>query len=173
MDLRSLQRPLKGQYRKEPASAKVTLKAEGSQTGSPLACSIDLGRAIYEAQAHQGVGGSGQGAYSGDLLLGALAACAQLTRQMVAEGLQIPVKSIHVTIEGNLDLRGTLGISNEVPVGFHELRMGFDIDAPEATAPQLAALKEKNEQYCVVLQTLARPPKIVSNWSNGVAGARG
>ncbi len=160
MDLRSIQRPLKEKYRSEPGASRITLRAKGSQTDTPIACSVDIGRAIYEAQAHHGVGGVGTAACSGDLLLGALAACAQITCQMVTEAMGIPTKRIEAEVEGDLDLRGTLGISKEVPVGFENIRLRFDIDAPEATEEQLRALREKSEQYCVVLQTLIRPPVI-------------
>ena len=151
MDLRSIQRPLKEQYRSEPDSSRITLTAKGSQAGTPIACSVDLGRAIYEAQAHQGVGGAGTGACSGDLLLGALAACAQLTCQMVATAMGIPTERIEVTVEGDLDLRGTLGLARDVPVGFPQIRVRFDLVAPGATAEQLRTLREKTEQYCVVM----------------------
>jgi uncharacterized OsmC-like protein len=167
MDLRSLQRPLKDRYRQDPASSRITLSARGGQSGAPIACSIDLGRAIYDAQAHAGVGGAGTGACSGDLLLGALAACAQITCQMVAGAMGIPTESIAVTVEGDLDLKGTLGISKEVPVGFESLRVNFDIRAPQATAEQMKALQEKTEQYCVVMQTLLHPPRIESQWMQG------
>ena len=127
---------------------------------SPIACSVDLGRAIHEAQAHAGVGGEGTAACSGDLLLGALAACAQLTCQMVAEAMGLEVNEIAVTVEGDLDLQGTLGINREVPVGFSDIRVSFAIDAPSATDEQLDALRRKTERYCVVLQTLTTPPPI-------------
>src|SRR6202789_2210250 len=166
MDVRSLQRPLKDRYRQDPASSRITLTARGSQTGAPIACSVDLGRAIYNAQAHQGVGGAGTGACSGDLLLGALAACAQITCQMVAAAMGILTESIDVTAKGNLDLRGTLGISKEVPVGFESIRISFDVRAPQATAEELRALQTKTEQYCVVLQTLKSPPKIEQTWAS-------
>jgi uncharacterized OsmC-like protein len=165
MDVRSLQRPLKDRYRQEPSSSRITLTARGSQTDAPIACSIDLGRAIYDAQAHQGVGGAGTGACSGDLLLGALAACAQITCQMVAAAMGIPIEAIDVRVEGDLDLQGTLGISKEVPVGFRNIRVIFDIRAPQATEQQLSALQAKTEQYCVVMQTLQNPPKIEHTWA--------
>lgn len=166
MDLRSVQRPFKEKYRSEPDAARITLQAQGSQTGTPIACSVDIGRALYQAQAHQGVGGAGTAACSGDLLLGALAACAQITCQMVATAMGIATNRIEVKVEGDLDLRGTLGISKEAPVGFENIRVRFEIDAPEATAEQLQALHEKTEQYCVVMQTLTIPPKIEVAWSN-------
>jgi uncharacterized OsmC-like protein len=160
MDLRTTQKPLKDRYRSDPATARITLVVRGGQGETPIACSVDLGRTIYEAQAHPGVGGAGTAACSGDLLLGALAACAQLTCQMVATSMEIPVESVEVTVEGDLDLRGTLGISREARVGFEGIRLRFDIDAPNATEEQLAALREKTERYCVVLQTLLNPPRI-------------
>jgi uncharacterized OsmC-like protein len=166
VDLRSIQKPLKEQYRSDPAASRITLKAQGGQTGAPIACSVDLGHAIYQAQAHSGVGGAGSGACSGDLLLGALAACAQITCQMVATAMGIATEQIGVAIEGDLDLRGTLGIAKDVPVGFSEIRLRFDIAAPEVTPEQLRGLREKTEQYCVVMQTLLHPPKIQSEWTS-------
>ena len=165
MDLRSLQKPLKEQYRNDPNASRITLRAKGGQTGAPIACSVDLGRAIYNAEAHTGVGGAGTGACSGDLLLGALAACAQITCQMVATAMGIPTDRIEVAVEGDLDLRGTLGISKDVPVGFEKIRLHFDVVAPAATADQLRSLQEKTEQYCVVMQTLSHPPKLQSEWT--------
>jgi uncharacterized OsmC-like protein len=164
MDIRSVQRPLKDHYRQDPASSRITLTATGRQTDAPIACSVDLGRAIYNAQAHKGVGGAGTGACSGDLLLGALAACAQITCQMVAAAMGIPTEAIDVTVEGDLDLQGTLGISKEVPVGFESIRVKFDVRAPAATPEQLSALQAKTEQYCVVMQTLQHPPRIENQW---------
>ena len=164
MDLRAIQKPLKDKYRSDPSSSQITLVARGSQTDSAMACSVDIGRAIYAAQAHSGVGGAGTAACSGDLLLGALAACAQLTCQMVATAMGIPFDRIEVIVEGDLDLGGTLGIKKDVPVGFSQIRTRFEIAAPEATEQQLSALREKAEQYCVVMQTLQRPPAIETNW---------
>jgi uncharacterized OsmC-like protein len=161
-EIRSLQKPLKDQYRRDPQSSRITLTAKGSETSTPLSCSIDLGRAIYQAEAHKGVGGSGAAACSGDLLLGALAACAQLTCQLVATAMGIETNRIEVVVDGDMDLSGTLGISKEVPVGFGAIRVKFNIDAPQATPEQLRSLQEKTEQYCVVLQTMLHPPKIDS-----------
>ena len=164
MDIRSLQKPLKDQYRSDPNASKITIRAKGGESGAPIACSVDIGRAIYQAEAHKGVGGAGSGACSGDLLLGALAACAQITCQMVAAAMGIRTERIEVTVEGDLDLRGTLGISKDAPVGFETIHLRFDIAAPEATPEQLRSLREKTEQYCVVMQTLAHPPKLESDW---------
>jgi uncharacterized OsmC-like protein len=164
MDVRSLQRPLKERYRSDPGASRVTLRATSSQSSAPVACSVDIGRAIYQAEAHTGVGGAGTAACSGDLLLGALAACAQITCQMVAAAMGIPVERIEVTVDGDLDLSGTLGISKEVPVGFERIQLRFDVLAPQATAEQLRGLREKTEQYCVVMQTLLHPPKMDAAW---------
>src|SRR6266571_7424544 len=165
MDLRSIQRPLKEKYRSDPNASQITIRAQGSQTRTPLTCSVDIGRAIYQAEAHSGVGGTGAAACSGDLLLGALAACAQITCQLVAVAMAIPTQHIEVTVSGDLDLQGTLGLSKDVPVGFEAIRVKFDIDAPQASSEQVRALQEKTEQYCVVLQTLLRSPKIDTEWS--------
>jgi len=166
MDLRSIQKPLKEKYRNEPASSRITLRAHGSESESPIACSVEVGQKLLAAQAHQGVGGPGTAACSGDLLLGALAACAQLTCQLVATAMGIPVEHIRVDVDGEMDLAGTLGISKDVPVGFEDIHATFEIDAPEATPEQLAALREKTEQYCVVMQTLIKPPKIRTSWND-------
>src|SRR3981189_1398389 len=165
MDLRSLQKPLKEQYRNDPNASRITLRAKGGQTDVPGTCSVDLGRAIYQAEAHKGVGGAGAGACSGDLLLGALAACAQITCQMVAAAMGIPTERIEVTVEGDLDLRGTLGISKDVPVGFESIHLHFDVVASKATAEQLRGLREKTEQYCVVTPPLMGPPRLQTEWT--------
>lgn len=164
MDLKAIQKPFKDKYRTDPASSRITIKAAGVQSGEPISCSVDIARASYAAQAHTGVGGAGTSACSGDLLLGALAACAQITCQMVATAIGIATDRIEVKIEGDLDLRGTLGIAKDVPVGFQAIRLYFDVVAPKADPEQLQALREKTEQYCVVLQTLIRPPMIATEW---------
>lgn len=167
MNLRDVQRPLKDQYCADPASASITLTATGAPADVPMSCSVDIGRAVYQAQAHTGVGGAGTAACSGDLLLGALAACAQLTCQMVAANLGLQA-TVGVTVTGDLDLRGTLGVPG-APVGFTAIRTTFDVSAPGATAEQLAALREKTERYCVVYRTLCAPPAVTSGWA--VAGS--
>src|ERR1700690_734158 len=126
MTLREIQEPIKAQYRAEPEAARITLRASGTTADGAMSCSVDLGRAIQAAGAHPGVGGSGSAACSGDLLLGALAACAQLTCQMVAENMGLEGVAISVTVEGDLDLRGTLGTA-DVPVGFEAIRVQFGL----------------------------------------------
>src|SRR5260370_24280644 len=113
MDLRSIQKPLKDQYRNDPNASKISIRAKGGQTDVPVACSVDIGRALYHAEAHKGVGGAGAGACSGDLLLGALAACAQITCQMVAAAMGVPPERIKGTVAAYLALRGTLDISKD------------------------------------------------------------
>jgi len=173
VELRELQRPIKDHYRVEPDAARITLRAQGVRGDAPIACSVDLGRAIYEAGAHAGVGGSGTAACSGDLLLGALAACAQLTCQMVAANMGIELDRMEVSVEGDLDLRGTLGVARDAPVGFEHIRLRFDLSADGVPEEQLASLRERTERYCVVLQTLQHAPAIESNWVDGKASGPG
>ena len=165
MNLKTRQQPIKDRYRIDPDAARITLKAEARHGDESTACSIDIGRAIYEAQAHAGVGGPGTAACSGDLLLGALAACAQITCQMVAESMAIPLRAIDVTVEGDLDLRGTLAVTRKAPVGFIAIRTHFAIDAPDATDDQVERLRRSTEAYCTVLQTLRQPPPVDSIWA--------
>jgi uncharacterized OsmC-like protein len=160
VSLRETQKPLKDRYRAEPDAARITLTARGSEGDEPVSCSVDLGRAIQQAEAHSGVGGPGTGACSGDLLLGALAACAQVTCQMVATAMGIATERIQVVAEGDLDLRGTLGVSREAKVGFDAIRLRFEIDAPDASEEELRSLEEKTERYCTVMQTIVDPPAI-------------
>jgi uncharacterized OsmC-like protein len=162
MDLRERQRPIKEGYREQPERARITLSATGSTGADATACSVDLGRLIQEAQAHEGVGGPGTSACSGDLLLGALAACAQITCQMVAAATGIETRSIHAVAEGDLDLRGTLGVDREAPVGFSAIRLRLEVDAPGASEEDLAGLHARTERYCTVLQTLLAPPQITT-----------
>jgi uncharacterized OsmC-like protein len=165
LDLRSVQRPLKKKYRNEPGSSRITLEAKASEQDTPISCSVDVGQAVYEAEAHAGVGGTGEVACSGDLLLGALAACAQVTCQMVAEAMGIEAERIEVTVTGEMDLAGTMGISQDIPVGFETISTTFDIVAPEATEEQLEKLRHNTEQYCVVYQTLANSAELQTEWA--------
>jgi len=166
MDLRARQAPIKDSYREAPEKALITLRALGSTGDDVLSCNVDIGRALYAAGAHAGVGGAGGAACSGDLLLGALAACAQLTCQMVASAMGLEVE-VHVTVEGDLDLRGTLG-TPDVPVGFQRIRLAFDVRG-DAPADRIEKLKDRTERYCVVLQTLLTAPAIDADWSVGAA----
>ena len=163
MSLREIQEPIKVRYREEPDAARITLRATGSTAEGAMSCSVDLGRALYAAGAHPGVGGSGTAACSGDLALAALAACAQLTCQMVAANMGHEGVAVSVTVEGDLDLRGTLG-TVDVPVGFEAIRLQFGLSG-DMSAERLEKLKERTERYCVVLQTLLVPPPIEVRWS--------
>ena len=159
-DLRALQAPLKQQYRDDPGRAVVTLKASGRLDGAGVSCRVETGRGIVEAGLHPATGGTGLQACSGDMLLEALAACAGVTLRAVASALEIPVRDGTVYAEGDLDFRGTLGVSKEVPVGFQRIRLRFELDAAGASSEQLDTLLRLTERYCVVLQTLRSPPII-------------
>ena len=157
-ELRSKQAPLKQQYREHPEVALVTLRAEG-RVGEGIRCKLQTGKALVEAGLHPATGGSGASACSGDMLLEALVACAGVTLRAVATALGIQLRDATVRAEGELDFRGTLGVSKDVPVGFQKIRLEFDLDA-DANEEQLASLVRLTERYCVVYQTLNRPPGI-------------
>jgi len=164
-DLRSLQAPLKQQYQDDPAQALVTLRAAGTLDDSGVSCSVETGRALVEAGLHPATGGSGLQACSGDMLLEALAACAGVTLRAVATALDIPVRGGTVHVEGDLDFRGTLGVSKEAPVGFQAIRLRLELDT-DATREQLDTLLKLTERYCVVLQTLRVPPRVSTTLSS-------
>lgn len=156
--LRSLQAPLKQRYKEDPEAAVVTLRAQG-RIGEGITCKIETGKAVIEAGLHPATGGDGLAACSGDMLLEALAACAGVTLGAVATALGINVRDGIVTAEGDLDFRGTLGVSKEAPVGFRTIRLHFDLDT-DANDEQLASLLRLTERYCVVYQTLRGAPGI-------------
>ncbi len=161
--LRSLQAPLKDQYRATPESAVVTLRARGSLDDTSIACKVETGRALAVAGLHPATGGSGAELCSGDMLLEALVACAGVTLKAVATALEIDLRSGTVSAEGDLDFRGTLGVDKQAPVGFRAIRLSFalDTDAPQDKLDQLLKLTER---YCVVFQTLNHKPDLsVSN----------
>jgi uncharacterized OsmC-like protein len=158
-DLRALQAPLKEAYRTTPERAVVTLRAAGRLDEAAVSCHVDTGRAMVEAGLHPATGGTGLEACSGDLLLQALVACAGVTLRAVATALDLPVRGGEVRAEGELDFRGTLGVSKEAPVGFRAIRLHFALDT-DATPEQLATLEKLTERYCVVLQTLRTPPAL-------------
>jgi len=157
-ELRAKQAPLKQAYREHPEEAMITLRAEG-RVGDGIRCKLETGKALVEAGLHPATGGSGASACSGDMLLEALVACAGVTLRAVATALGIQLRDATVKAEGDIDFRGTLGISKEVPVGFQKIRLEFGLDT-DASAEQLAALIRLTERYCVVYQTLNRPPGI-------------
>jgi uncharacterized OsmC-like protein len=157
-ELKSLQAPLKARYRERPETASVTLRAQG-RVGENIRCKIETGKARVEAGLHPATGGDGNSACSADMLLEALVGCAGVTLHAVATALGIPLRDATIRAEGDLDFRGTLGVSKEVPVGFTEIRLNFDLDT-DASEEQLAALLRLTERYCVVYQTLSHPAKI-------------
>src|SRR5437667_1087665 len=156
-ELRSLQAPLKAKYRERPDTALITLRAEG-RVGENITCKIETGKARVEAGLHPATGGDGLSACSGDMLLEALVACAGVTLRAVATALGIPLRDATVRAEGDLDFRGTLGVSKDVPVGFRRIQLQFDLNT-DASEEQLATLLRLTERYCVVFQTLNQPPK--------------
>lgn len=157
-ELKELQAPIKAKYREEPDSAVITLKSEGS-IGEGVTCSVETGRALVEAGLHPATGGSGLHACSGDMLLQALVACAGVTLNAVATALDLAVREVRVTAEGDLDFKGTLGVDKSAPVGFRNIRLAFDIDG-DLTDEQLATLLKLTERYCVVYQTLKSAPPL-------------
>ena len=162
-DLKSLQAPLKARYNDDPATALITLRAEGRLDGDGLACSVETGKALVEAGLHPATGGDGTQACSGDMLLQALVACAGVTLNAVATAIGVDVRAGTVKAEGDLDFRGTLGVSKEAPVGFRDIRLHFDLET-DADAEKLAILLKLTERYCVVYQTLrAAPPMAVTH----------
>ena len=157
-DLRSVQAPLKERYRDTPDAALVTLHAEG-RIGEGVSCKIETGKALVVAGLHPATGGSGQAACSGDMLLEALVACAGVTLNAVATALGTELRDASLLAEGDLDFRGTLGLSKDVPVGFQNIRLKFKLDT-DASEEELATLQRLTERYCVVYQTLAHPPAL-------------
>ena len=156
--IRSLQAPLKEQYRQRPGTALITLRAK-ARIGEGVTCKVETGKALVEAGLHPATGGDGFSACSGDMLLEALVACAGVTLRAVATALDIQLRDAIIRAEGDLDFRGTLGVSKDVPVGFQQIRLHFDLDT-DANEEQLAKLVRLAERYFVVYQTLARPAKI-------------
>jgi len=153
-----LQAPLKNKYKEKPESAMATLKAQG-RIGEGVSCKIETGKALVEAGLHPATGGNGLSVCSGDMLLEALAACAGVTLSAVATAIGIKIDEGIVETEGDLDFRGTLGVSKEVPVGFQNIRLKFVLKT-NASEDELSTLIRLTERYCVVFQTLNSPPKI-------------
>ena len=157
-EIKALQAPLKERYRSAPAAALITLRAEG-KIGEGVTCSLATARAIIEAGLHPATGGTGEQACSGDMLLEALVACAGVTLNAVATALGYELRGATVKAEGDLDFRGTLGVEKTVPVGFQAIRLTFVLDA-QLTAEQKSILLNLTERYCVVYQTLRKPPPV-------------
>lgn len=155
-ELKAIQAPFKEQYKAQPDAARITLKAQG-KIGEGITCKVETGKALVEAGLHPATGGNGISACSGDMLLEALVACAGVTLNAVATAIGVELKSGIVRAEGDLDFRGTLGVSKETPVGFQNIRLSFDLET-DASEEQLATLIRLTERYCVVFQTLRQSP---------------
>jgi uncharacterized OsmC-like protein len=160
-DLRPLQAPLKERYRNAPDAARITLRAHG-HLNEGVSCKIETGKGQVVAGLHPAVGGNGYGACSGDMLLEALVACAGVTLNAVATALKIELRDASIWAEGDLDFRGTLGVSKEVPIGFQNVRLHFALDT-DASEEQLSTLLNLTERYCVVYQTLVQPPTLTTS----------
>ena len=159
-ELKQIQAPLKERYRDDPESGMITLRAN-AKIGEGISCKIETGKAIVEAGLHPSTGGTGMLACSGDLLLAALVACAGVTLRAVATATNIEIRNGIIKAEGDLDFRGTLGVSKEVAVGFMAIRLSFSLDT-DATDEQLGTLSKLTERYCVVYQTLSKGVKMTT-----------
>ncbi|HWW48206.1 MAG TPA: OsmC family protein [Xanthobacteraceae bacterium] len=157
--LRAMQAPIKERYKSDPNAGFITLKAKGSVDSDGIACKVETGRALAVAGLHPATGGSGLELCSGDMLLEALVACAGVTLKSVATALDIPLAAGHVSAEGDLDFRGTLGVDKEVPVGFAAIRLRFDVET-DAPQDKLDLLLKLTERYCVVYQTIRNGPAV-------------
>jgi uncharacterized OsmC-like protein len=161
MDLvtfKNTQAPIRERYSNDAKAALLTLRAQGTADEAAVTCKVETGRGLATAGIHPKCGGSGLELCSGDMLLEALIACAGVSMRAAAAVLGIPLRSVNVRAEGDVDLRGTLGIAADVPVGFREIRLAFDVDA-DANAAQLDQLAELTDKYCVVFQTIQSRPK--------------
>lgn len=157
-ELKNIQAPVKEKYREQPDAATITLKAQG-KIGEGISCKVETGRALVEAGLHPATGGNGMLACSGDMLLEALVACAGVTLSAVSTAIGLDIKDATVKAEGDLDFRGTLGVSKEAAVGFKAIRLSFILDS-DATAEQIQTLAKLTERYCVVYQTLTKGVQI-------------
>lgn len=162
-ELRAIQAPIKEMYKEEPAAALITLKAQG-RIGEGVTCKIETGKAMVEAGLHKATGGTGFSVCSGDMLLEALVACAGVTLNAVATAIGVNLREGIIHAQGDIDFRGTLGVSKDVPVGMQNIHLSFELDT-DATEEQLATLKKLTERYCVVFQTLQHSPVIETVYS--------
>ena len=158
-ELRAMQAPIKERYKTDPKAAYITLKAKGSLDDTNIACKVETGRALAVAGLHPATGGTGLELCSGDMLLEALVACAGVTIKAVATALAIPLKSGTVSAEGDLDIRGTLGVAKDAPVGFAQIRLSFAVDT-DVEQEKLDQLLKLTERYCVVYQTIKSGPPV-------------
>jgi uncharacterized OsmC-like protein len=164
--LRERQAPLKARYQADPESAKKTMRVVSSTVGDePTRVRIrteaggETPVGEWEAAAHAMVGGPDDLACSGDLLLASLAACQEITVRMVAAAMGITLDALEITVEGDMDFRGTMGVDPEAPVGFTDIRTRISLSA-DAPPDRLERLAQRAERYCVVGATLRNPPRL-------------
>jgi uncharacterized OsmC-like protein len=158
-ELRAAQAPLKARYKTDPAAALVTLHGQGTVDAPAQVCRVETQLGVVAAGLHPATGGDGTTACSGDMLLQALVACAGVTLGAVATSMGITIRSGRVSASGELDFRGTLGVSREAAVGFKNIALSFQLDT-DADPETLAKLLLLTERYCVVYQTLKHPPEL-------------
>jgi len=164
-ELRATQAPLKARYKDDAAAALVTLRAQG-RLGEGVSCKVETGKGLVSAGLHPATGGNGMAACSGDMLLEALVACAGVTLNAVATALGIELRDAKLEAEGDLDFRGTLGVDKAAPVGFQNIRLNFRLDT-DASEDELDTLLKLTERYCVVYQTIAKPPQMAVSRQRG------
>jgi uncharacterized OsmC-like protein len=168
-ELKAIQAPLKQKYREQAQAAQITLKARG-RVGEGVTCKLETGRAMAQAGLHPATGGDGLSLCSGDMLLEALVACAGVTLGAVAAAIGVELRDAAVSAEGDLDFRGTLAVSKDVPVVFKAIRLVFEVDS-DASREQLDSLLKLTERYCVVYQTLAQSPGLTTSLTGRAAQA--
>ena len=161
-ELRVLQAPLKESYKANPSLAMIMLKAQGVVDDN-VCCKVESHHRIIEAGLHPATGGDGSLACSGDLLLQALVACAGVTLSAVATAIGIEISKGKISAEGDLDFRGTLGVSKEVPVGFKSIRLYVQFES-NAAKEKVENLIKLTERYCVVYQTLSKGVLVETVW---------
>lgn len=164
--IRALQAPLKARYKEDPAAARVVLRAAGQLGLDQPSCTVATHAGPVTAGLHPATGGDGALACSGDMLLQALVGCAGVTLAAVATAMGVPLRGGSVSAEGDIDFRGTLGVSKDTPVGFTAIRLRFELDT-DAPADQVATLLKLTERYCVIYQTLQRPASLTVSHQAG------
>jgi uncharacterized OsmC-like protein len=161
--LRALQAPLKERYRESPEKAVTPARAEAVIEEDDISCRISTYAGTTLTGLHPATGGDGSKACSADMLMEALAACASVTLKAVATAMRIPLKHARVVANGTWDARGTLAVDRNTPVGLTEVKLQFEIDST-AERKKIEKMIELTERYCVIYQTLAKPPTLESEF---------
>jgi Cys-tRNA(Pro)/Cys-tRNA(Cys) deacylase len=160
MDVRARQAPLRERYTEDPGTAiqRLRVHSDGVGLDDPLHAEsgpVQLPDVRWRAGAHAAVGGAGDAPCSGDLLLGALAACQEITLRMVAANMGIAIESLTVDVEADWDPRGTLAMGRTFPVGIRAITCRTSVTiAEDANGERAERLLRSAERYCVVLDTL-------------------